>query len=60
VEFVIEVVGLVKARPGGAVNEKIPTGGVEIEVEKLFVLNEAKSLPFEVSKDTRMLMKKLV
>ena len=52
-EFVIEVVGLVKARPGGAVNEKIPTGGVEIEVEKLFVLNEAKSLPFEVSKDTK-------
>lgn len=52
-EFVIEVEGLVKARPGGAVNEKIPTGGVEIEVEKLTVLNEAKALPFEVSKDTK-------
>lgn len=52
-EFVIEVEGLVKARPGGAVNEKIPTGGVELEVEKLVVLNEAKSLPFEVSKDTK-------
>jgi aspartyl-tRNA synthetase len=52
-EFVIEVEGLVKARPGGAVNEKIPTGGVEIEVERLEVLNEAKNLPFEVSKDTK-------
>jgi len=52
-EFVVEVEGLVKARPGGASNEKIATGGVELEVEKLTVLNEAKSLPFEVSKDTK-------
>jgi len=52
-EFVIEAEGLVKARPGGAANEKIATGGVEIEVEKLIVLNESKTLPFEVSKDTK-------
>lgn len=52
-EFVVEVEGLVKARPGGAANEKIATGGVEIEVEKITVLNEAKALPFEVSKDTK-------
>ena len=52
-EFVLEVEGLVKARPGGAANEKIATGGVELEVERLTVLNQAKALPFEVSKDTK-------
>lgn len=51
-EFVIEVEGLVKSRPGGAANEKISTGGVEIEVEKISILNEAKTAPFEIIKDT--------
>jgi len=51
-EFVIEVEGLVKSRPGGAANEKISTGGVEIEVEKISILNEAKTSPFEIIKDT--------
>jgi aspartyl-tRNA synthetase len=51
-EFVIEVEGLVKKRPGGASNEKLSTGNVELEVEKITVLNESKALPFEVSKDT--------
>ena len=52
-EFVLKVEGLVKARPGGAANEKIATGGVELEVERLTILNQAKALPFEVSKDTK-------
>lgn len=39
-EYIIEVEGLVKARPGGAKNEKTPTGGVEIEVEKLLVITK--------------------
>lgn len=52
-EFVIEVEGLVKQRPGGAKNEKLPTGGVEIEVEKIIILNESKTPPFEISEDTK-------
>jgi len=52
-EYVIEVEGLVKQRPGGAKNEKLPTGGVEIEVEKITILNEAKTPPFEISEDTK-------
>jgi len=51
-EFVITVEGLVKERPGKSTNEKISTGGVEIEVEKIEVLNEAKTPPFEIIKDT--------
>ncbi len=52
-EYVIEIEGLVKKRPGSAVNENNPTGKIEIEVEKLIVLNESKTSPFEITKDTR-------
>lgn len=51
-EFVIEMEGIVKERPMSARNEKLPTGGVEIEVSSIKILNEAKALPFEVNKDT--------
>jgi nondiscriminating aspartyl-tRNA synthetase len=51
-EFVIEVEGKVKPRPGGAQNTSILTGGVEIEVEKLKVLAVAENiLPIEPSTD---------
>lgn len=51
-EYIIEVEGLVKTRPGGAKNEKIPTGGVEIEVEKLRVLSKPEGdLPVDISED---------
>jgi aspartyl-tRNA synthetase len=52
-EFVIEMEGLVKERPLSAKNEKMPTGGVELEVASINILNEAKTLPFEVNKDTK-------
>ncbi|MDO8241242.1 MAG: aspartate--tRNA(Asn) ligase [Candidatus Moranbacteria bacterium] len=49
-EYIIEVEGLVKARPGGAKNEKLPTGGVEIEVEKLNIISKPEvELPIDVS-----------
>jgi aspartyl-tRNA synthetase len=53
-ECVIEVEGKVKSRPGGAQNDKLSTGGVEIEVERLGVLSKVeKEIPFEVNEDTR-------
>ncbi len=48
-EWVIEAVGKVNERPGGMENEKIPTGGIEIEVSQLKVLNESKIPPFEIT-----------
>ncbi len=48
-EWVIEVTGKVNERPKGMINDKIPTGTVEIEVEQLKVLNEAKTTPFEIN-----------
>lgn len=53
-EFVIEVEGLVKSRPGGAQNEKLSTGSVEIEVEGLKIISAVeKDIPFELNGDTK-------
>jgi aspartyl-tRNA synthetase len=52
-EFVIEMTGIVKERPMSARNEKSVTGGVELEVESIVILNESKALPFELNKDTK-------
>ena len=47
-EDVVEVEGLVKKRPQSMINKKIPTGEVEIEVEKINLLAKAKELPFPI------------
>jgi len=50
-EFVVEVEGLVKERPGGA-EKDAKTGRVEIEVAKLTVISEVTAeLPFDVAKN---------
>jgi aspartyl-tRNA synthetase len=51
-EWVISVTGKVKARPEKLVNEHLSTGSVEMEAVDLEVLNEAKTPPFEVDKNT--------
>ena len=49
-EYVIEVEGLVKERPGGAKNENVSTGGVEIEVKNLQIISKTEGeLPVDVS-----------
>ena len=52
-EFVIEMEGLVKERPVSARKEDSPTGGGELEVTLINILNEAKTTPFEIAKDTK-------
>jgi aspartyl-tRNA synthetase len=51
-EFVVAIKGLVKERPEGAKNEKIPTGTVEIEAKDLEILAKAKVPPFDPTEDT--------
>lgn len=51
-EFVIEIEGLIKARPASMINNEIETGTIEIDAKKLTILNESKTPPFEMSKDT--------
>lgn len=49
VGFALEIEGLVKERPGGARNEKITTGSVELEVEKIRIMSKpAVELPIDL------------
>ena len=50
-EFVVQVEGKVSARPDGMHNPKMPTGDIELMVEKLTVLNPAKTPPFVIDDD---------
>ena len=51
-EYVVGVVGQVRRRAPETVNPKLPTGEVEIAVERLVVLNESKTPPFPIADDT--------
>lgn len=47
-EFVIHVEGSVVERPDAMKNSTIATGDIEIDVEKVTILGEAKALPFDI------------
>lgn len=50
-EDVVEVVGIVKARPETMVNPKLASGTVEVEVKQLKIINKARELPFPIDTD---------
>jgi nondiscriminating aspartyl-tRNA synthetase len=51
-ECIIEVEGLVKERPGGAANEKISTGRIEIEVESIKIIARPEGeFPIDISSE---------
>ncbi len=47
-EFVISIEGKVRKRPEGTENPSIPTGFVDVMVDKLIILNKAKTPPFQI------------
>jgi aspartyl-tRNA synthetase len=48
-EYVIAINGTVKPRPAGTVNAEMATGEIEIHAQELFILNEAKTPPFDIT-----------
>ncbi len=48
-EGVIGITGKVVARPEDAVNQKIPTGEIDVEVTELTIYNESAPLPFDIN-----------
>jgi aspartyl-tRNA synthetase len=53
-EYVLSATGTVSKRAPEAVNDALPTGGIEIIVEKYEVLNPAAVLPFPISDEEQM------
>ena len=57
-EFVIQATGVVRPRPPGTENKKLPSGAIEIALTALTILNPAVALPFLpddlVGEDTRL------
>lgn len=53
-EFVIQVKGVVNARPEGAENPKIPTGYVEVTAKDLTIFNESKTPPFYINEEVEV------
>jgi aspartyl-tRNA synthetase len=47
-EWVIEMDGIVQARPEGMMNREMPTGEIEVKVTALTVLNQCPPLPFQL------------
>ena len=54
-EFVIAVVGEVVLRDQASRNPKLPTGDVEVRARELYILNEARTLPFQLDASTESL-----
>lgn len=46
-EYVVRVSGTVREREEGLRNDKIPTGGIELVVDEMSVLNRADTLPIQ-------------
>ncbi|MBD3219335.1 MAG: aspartate--tRNA ligase, partial [candidate division Zixibacteria bacterium] len=54
-EFVISATGTVGNRPEGMINPDMPTGEVEVEIEKMTILNPSKTPPFEIEEEVKAL-----
>ena len=50
-EFCVRVVGLVRARPAGTVNEQLKSGQIEVLCQELTVLNASVTPPFPLDDD---------
>jgi aspartyl-tRNA synthetase len=50
-EFVLQITGLVRARPAEALNPDLATGGIEVLAQRVELLNPARTTPIYISKE---------
>ncbi|BER91934.1 MAG: aspartyl-tRNA synthetase [Candidatus Atribacteria bacterium] len=48
IEYVVRAFGVVRARPEGMVNPNLPTGEIEVAVNRLEILSQSQLPPFEI------------
>jgi aspartyl-tRNA synthetase len=59
-EFVVSIEGKVRKRPEGTENDSMPTGQIDVMVDKLIILNQSETPPFpiedniDVNEDVRL------
>ena len=53
-EWVVQVTGVVSARPEGTENPNIATGEIEVAAEQVKVLNESKTPPFYINEESEV------
>lgn len=53
-EYVLDIKGLVIAREQGTINENLKTGTIEVQVEEITIINEAKTPPFQITDKTEV------
>jgi aspartyl-tRNA synthetase len=53
-EFVLAVKGKVQPRPDDMVNTSLKTGGVEVAVDEMEILNESKTPPFHIDDEAEV------
>ncbi len=53
-EWVIAVQGEVRARPQDMINTKLPTGGIEVWVKELRILNRSLAVPFAIEDEIKI------
>jgi aspartyl-tRNA synthetase len=53
-EWVLAIRGTVSARPDGMKNKKLATGGIEIMVDELRILNKSKTPPFPLDEEAEV------
>jgi len=58
-EYVVAVTGKVQPRRAGSENTKLASGGVEIAITKLEIINSAKTPPFEIVNEDRQASEEL-
>ena len=51
-EFCLAVEGTVRARPDNMINPDMPTGEIEVLVEKIAILSRCETLPFQIEEET--------
>src|ERR671911_1446058 len=50
-EWVLQVEGIVRERPEGTANAELPTGDIEVAVDRVEVLNASKVPPFYINEE---------